>query len=239
MKEMLPNLNFYKKIKFFHSIALVAILTLGASQAIFAQGNVGIGTTSPDASAVLDIVSTTKGVLVPRLKTADRDAIVSPKNGLLVYNTDDLKFNYFNGTIWVAVGDALAWFTGQGQPADMGKVNDLYLDEQSGDIYQRVYDSLNPLVLVWNRFNFSKKNKQKFPGTSKTILSGNSDFLTFNFDGVGINSAVVCSPMFDLAPGLVISQAWVSSTGVITVKFFNGSNASATLDAGDYQIVIF
>lgn len=49
--------------------------------------NIGIGTPSPNASAQLDISSTTKGVLMPRLTTAQRNAIVNPAEGLMIYNT--------------------------------------------------------------------------------------------------------------------------------------------------------
>ena len=61
-------------------------------------GNVGIGTTAPDASAILDISSTTKGVLLPRMTTAQRDAIPvsSARQGLLIYNTDRNCFEFFD-----------------------------------------------------------------------------------------------------------------------------------------------
>ena len=51
------------------------------------NGNVGIGTTSPNASSILNITSTTKGVLFPRMTTAEISAIASPADGLTVYNT--------------------------------------------------------------------------------------------------------------------------------------------------------
>jgi hypothetical protein len=51
-------------------------------------GNVGIGTTSPAASALLDITSTTKGFLPPRMTTAQVNAISSPSDGMVVYDTD-------------------------------------------------------------------------------------------------------------------------------------------------------
>ena len=62
--------------------------------------NVGIGTNTPAASAQLDISSTTKGLLTPRMTTVERDAIVSPATGLLIYNTTEGDFNFFNGTAW-------------------------------------------------------------------------------------------------------------------------------------------
>jgi hypothetical protein len=55
-------------------------------------GSVGIGTASPTASALLDVSSTTKGVLIPRMTTTQRNAISSPAIGLQIYNTDDSVF---------------------------------------------------------------------------------------------------------------------------------------------------
>jgi hypothetical protein len=56
---------------------------------ISATGNVGIGTTSPDNSALLDINSTAKGILLPRMTQAQRNAIPSPASGLMIYQTDN------------------------------------------------------------------------------------------------------------------------------------------------------
>jgi hypothetical protein len=69
-------------------------------------GNVGIGTTSPSASALLDVTSTTAGFLPPRMTTAQRDAISSPAAGLTVYNTSTNKLNFYNGSAWEAVTSA-------------------------------------------------------------------------------------------------------------------------------------
>ena len=66
-------------------------------------GKVGIGTNSPNASAQLDITSTDKGLLIPRLTTAQQAAVSSPATGLLVFNTTNNVFEYFNGTIWVDI----------------------------------------------------------------------------------------------------------------------------------------
>ncbi len=63
-------------------------------------GNVGIGTTTPVASAILDITSTTKGVLFPRMTTDQINAISSPANGLTVYNTTLTVLCFYDGTGW-------------------------------------------------------------------------------------------------------------------------------------------
>ncbi len=69
---------------------------------IHLNAQVGIGTVTPDISSVLDITSTTKGLLPPRMTTAQRDAITAPAEGLFVYNLDTTCFQYFNGSVWSA-----------------------------------------------------------------------------------------------------------------------------------------
>ncbi|MBL7738105.1 MAG: tail fiber domain-containing protein [Chitinophagaceae bacterium] len=64
-------------------------------------GNVGIGTASPNASAILDISSSSKGLLLPRMTTAQRNAIVSPATGLVIFNTDDDCTDVFDGANWI------------------------------------------------------------------------------------------------------------------------------------------
>jgi len=67
-------------------------------------GNVGIGTASPAATALLEVSGTAKGFLPPRMTTTQRDAISSPATGLTVYNTTTAALNVYNGTAWGAVG---------------------------------------------------------------------------------------------------------------------------------------
>ncbi|MDO7876792.1 hypothetical protein Q5H93_18750 [Hymenobacter sp. ASUV-10] len=76
-----------------------------AATAAHAQTNVGMGTTTPHPSAVLDVSSTTQGVLTPRLSAAQRAAIAAPATGLLVYQTDGSTpgFYFYNGTAWAAL----------------------------------------------------------------------------------------------------------------------------------------
>ena len=76
---------------------LAFILILSTSG--FAQ--VGIGTTSPDASSALDISATDKGFLMPRMTTTQKTAISNPAIGLQVYDTDTKSIWSYNGTAWV------------------------------------------------------------------------------------------------------------------------------------------
>lgn len=68
--------------------------------------NVGIGTTAPDQSAVLDIQSPDKGLLVPRMSVEQRNNIASPANGLLIFQTDEQSgFYFFDKNAWSPMTD--------------------------------------------------------------------------------------------------------------------------------------
>ncbi|MBF9237020.1 hypothetical protein I2I05_06390 [Hymenobacter sp. BT683] len=90
--------------RYFLALLAALLLLVAAPRLAHAQttptGAVGIGTTVPDASAVLDVSSTSKGLLPPRLTQTQRDAIASPAAGLTVYNTSTNKLNIWNGLTW-------------------------------------------------------------------------------------------------------------------------------------------
>jgi hypothetical protein len=65
------------------------------SRIAFMCNQIGIGTTTPDESAILEINSTTKGLLLPRMTLTQIKDIVDPANGLIVYNTDNCKLYMF------------------------------------------------------------------------------------------------------------------------------------------------
>ena len=62
--------------------------------------SVAIGTTNPDSSAILDLSSNTQGFLMPRMTTAQRDAIVDPADGLQILNLDDKCIDIFIDQVW-------------------------------------------------------------------------------------------------------------------------------------------
>jgi Ice-binding-like len=74
----------------------------------FSNAQVGIGTITPNDSAILDIVSSNRGVLLPRLDATQRAAIVSPSNGLIIYNTTTSAFNYYDNGWKVVLNDFIS-----------------------------------------------------------------------------------------------------------------------------------
>jgi len=70
---------------------------------LLTTGNVGIGTSSPSASAILDAQSTTKGVRMPNMTTTQKNAISSPAAGLMVFDTTLAKLCVYTGAAWQTI----------------------------------------------------------------------------------------------------------------------------------------
>lgn len=87
------NALIFKRIVFLSAFFMAFSFSI-----LFAADNVGIGTTAPDTTAILDLVSTSRGFLVPRLTTAQRNTITSPATGLLIYNTSNSRFEFYSGS---------------------------------------------------------------------------------------------------------------------------------------------
>ncbi|MEP6711758.1 MAG: hypothetical protein ABJA37_05040 [Ferruginibacter sp.] len=86
---------------------ILFLIVLGFSvNNTFAQ-NVGIGTNSPDASAALDVSSSNKGFLPPRMSTVGRNAITNKAAGLMIYNMTTNCIEVYNGANWINLCSSL------------------------------------------------------------------------------------------------------------------------------------
>ena len=92
-----------KKLLFFGLALMLAAVT-------FAQ--VGIGTSTPDASSILDLTATDKGLLLPRITSAERNAISNPATGLMVFNTTLSCLQVNDGTPASPVWNCISNFAG-------------------------------------------------------------------------------------------------------------------------------
>jgi hypothetical protein len=83
-------------------IAAIAIMLFTMASNVLSQGNVGINAdnSAPDNSAMLDVKSTTMGLLPPRMTSSQRDAINNPANGLIIFNTTSGCPNYYSSGNW-------------------------------------------------------------------------------------------------------------------------------------------
>ena len=103
-----------------NQFTIILGITLVSFSTSFAQ--VGIGTTSPNNAAELDINSTTKGVLFPRMTNAQMTAITSPASGLQIYNTDANCMYFYNGQQWVSTLNSISALVNAGDVVQLDNI---------------------------------------------------------------------------------------------------------------------
>jgi len=105
--QVIKNLIILIKIfpmKFQFSTLLILVLNTCIA---FSQVGINGDGSVPDPSAMLDIKSTTHGLLIPRMSDEAQNRIPSPATGLLVYNTTNNSLNFFNGSAWFQIESSL------------------------------------------------------------------------------------------------------------------------------------
>ncbi len=208
---------------------------------------VGIGTTTPDPSSILDITSVKAGVLLPRMKNADRIAITSPAEGLTVYEIDTKSIYQFDGIMWRRILNNLLWDKspsgnfvfnktdsigiGTSKPAEKLHINDgqIKLSRTSSFENSILFDMPAALVATENEgLNFSVANAVKgFIGyssnasTPSVLRFSGSGF--FNTD-MAINTAGnvgigTSSPTEKLE---VDGNALISDGGILSLNKISG-----------------
>ncbi len=186
------------------------------------NGNIGIRNMTPDASAALDIASTTRGLLTPRMSEAQRDAIGSPATGLFIYNTDANAFNYYDGSVWSSMGGGVNTLaTPSGSNADGGSISGTTLTLS-------IADASNPGLLSssdWTTFN----NKLSSAITSLGGLTGATQ--TFATGTSGADFAISSSGSthtFNIPTASASNRGLLSTTDWST---FNAKQAALTFSS--------
>lgn len=91
------------------------VIWFTAAVPVFSQSfSINTDGSTAHASAMLDIKSTVKGLLLPRMTSVQRTAIASPANGLQVYDTDLNLLYFYNGSTWSALGSGTNYWTTSG-----------------------------------------------------------------------------------------------------------------------------
>jgi uncharacterized protein (TIGR02145 family) len=90
----------------------VIVLLLVTDSDACAQVSINKDNSPPDSSAMLDVKSNARGFLPPRMTTAQRNAIASPAEGLVIYNTDEKALNVYNGMAWKSMTPVPAFTCG-------------------------------------------------------------------------------------------------------------------------------
>ena len=158
---------------------IIIIALLGLQVNLFAQDggvSIGKGDSDADPSAILELFSKNKGLLIPRLSSSEREGISSPASGLLVYDTNLTGFYYWTGSRWKAISGINSG-TGTTLPGSGGE-GDLF--------YNTSTDSLMVYVnSVW-----------KPVGSSKQVLSLNETTLKLLEEGTENSSEIDLSVLF-------------------------------------------
>ena len=155
-----------KKIIFIINLVLIAS---------FAEAQTGIGTTTPNASAKLDVYATDKGFLPPRVSidsTRDVTSILSPAEGLLVYNTGtpglQAGYYYWNGSNWATIATATS--AGNGVTAS-NMVN----------LYAKQYSAAAGDIADANGYSFTVPVSGRYLFDFSSTLYAGSTYFTMNF----------------------------------------------------------
>lgn len=113
-----------------NSVWLVVLLSLLFTQSCLGYENrpgpLVLGTrTVPHSSALFQMNATDKGLLFPRMTTAQRNAIATPASGLVIYNTDSNDLQFYNGTVWGLLGGVSGFTQGSVNFADaLGEISE-------------------------------------------------------------------------------------------------------------------
>ncbi len=177
-----------------------------SSSILFAQAqNVGIGNNNPDNSSVLDITSTSEGVLIPRMTKSQIAGITSPATSLLVYQTDGVEGFYFNdGTpvapVWKRIGDEA---------------------EFSGALKQYYAPQTTTFTVPAGVYRLNFEMVGGGGGSGGTYVNGNS-----SFGGGGGGGSGFASGYLTVSPGEVL-------TVIVGDRGLNGTNGSPSATVGD------
>ena len=176
-------------------------------------GNVGIGTTSPDSSAILEISSTTRGFLLPRMTQSEIEEITNPVCGLQVFNKD-------NGSLYVFVADSNVWKEVQYAPGrimlpgtyNIGTGGSCINNSTSGAYYENVSLDVSNIVFMdvavsvigsWciktdtiNGYSFRGHGNFSATGTQQVTLFGSGvpiSAQTDNFTATAASNGGICT----------------------------------------------
>ena len=163
----------------------------------FSQNNVGIGTKSPNPKAILDLIGNNQGFLPPRtdslgmIKIYPNQSVNPEGQGMLVYDTLNQNFYYFDGNDWVrAMGTAGP--IGPTGPASLSNIDSLILSYASFDTLYSSYASFDTLLATIANFDTLYTNIAYFD----SIFASYGSFDSLYVGGTNINNFIDINHLF-------------------------------------------
>lgn len=217
-------------------VALTSGISLGSFQliappaggAIF-PGQVGIGTSAPNSSAILALQSTTQGFSPPQMNVTQRDAIVTPALGLTIFDLSSAQLEYWNGVSWVSSSfGAVINFSGDtGTPFSTGAVT--------------IHTNNSTLVC-----GSSVLIDASTPNLTLQVTDSNNNTIIGKGSGVLVNSATTCTALGGLTLTAITDDTDQVALGYSSLKLANdgtGNTAAgvyslATLTSGGFNTAI-
>lgn len=210
------------------NVAIGSYSTTAAAPAngLIVSGSVGIGTSVPDASAILDLTSTTRGFAAPRMTTTQRNAIVSPTQGLLIFNTTTTDYEFWDGSAWFGTeGGAVGGSTGAVQFNNAGVL--------AGDTANFFWDDTNNRLGLGNSAPANRLSVTGDADISGSLGVGNtspSEKLHVSGRGefrIGTNLSILLGQTLDTG-GIKMALTGTNSQNGTAITFAEGSFAFPT-----------
>jgi hypothetical protein len=200
--------------------------TTNGSDIYYSTGGVAIGGSTPNSSAALDIQSTTKGILIPRMSEAERTGISDPVKGLMVYQTSGTGgFYYYTGTVWNLV---FSMVSGSSIPVSQGGTgittvasNQVFFGNSSGSAFSQSSNLTfkNDTLKVTGTFvntgnaNINGGITEKVVNLSSGRTLTPNDHIVLCHSGISITLPSVSSQN----KGQVYIIKNISSSGIVTI----------------------
>jgi hypothetical protein len=196
------------------------IFTLLVSNPIWTYAQLGVGATNftPNIGAMLDVSSTNKGVLLPRI--ASTASMIAPTDGLLFYNTTAKKFNYYDGAAWQQTYLGSQW-----------NVNGSNISYSAGNVGIGTNSPSAKLTIFQNSLNLTPNINLSNVGNSSSVSPSNSSIFIDNTtlyttsSNVGISAKVANGDFNNIAFLGVAQQAVNGHFATTSIAYTNTTEA--------------
>jgi hypothetical protein len=195
------------------------------------NAQIGIGTTSPDNSSLMDLSSTTKGFLLPRMTTAQQTALLNPAIGLAVFNTttnqmETNKGNGLGGALWTAVSTI-------GTTAVIGDNSTLLATTAFVTANSAHYNSVSAsgIISTTSATETVVDGMTLSPATGTYLVSFNSEYTNTPTSILGTTSTTTTG--FDTAQGVIDLEAAYQKLMAVPV-----TNATHTITFGSGETLL-
>ena len=215
---------FYKDLKSFMLILSLMFISMVNAQ------SVGISTEliTPDPSAILELRTSSKGMLIPRMTIVERNAIALPANGLMIYNTSDNQFNFYNGNNWVVLAsnnsNSTYFSVDAGAKISTSSTSDVVITDMS-----KTAAESGPYLALFN-------GQVEIP--SAVYTTGFST-ATATSDVSSIYNSITALPVTNTSHPLVFGNGEVLSPGVYNIVGAVSIAGILTLDGGGDSNALF